>query len=51
MSFVSGSHRCGVLGNYRNYDLGDALDTFPELRELTRFRWRRLLWPGGPTDR
>lgn len=34
MSFVSGSHRRGVLGNYRNYDLGDALDTFPELREL-----------------
>lgn len=34
MSFVSGSHRQGVLGNYRNYDLGDALDTFPELREL-----------------
>jgi Phytanoyl-CoA dioxygenase (PhyH) len=34
MSFVSGSHRCGVLGNYRNYDLGDALDTFPELRRL-----------------
>ena len=22
-----------------------------ELRELTRFRWRSLLWPGGPTDR
>jgi hypothetical protein len=19
-----------------------------ELRELTRFRWKRLLWPGGP---
>lgn len=19
-----------------------------ELRELTRFRWRRLLWPNGP---
>jgi hypothetical protein len=34
MSFVSGSHRYGVLGNYRNYDKGDALDTFPELREL-----------------
>jgi len=34
MSFVNGSHRCGVLGNYRNYDLGDALDTFPELRKL-----------------
>ena len=34
MSFVSGSHRSGVLGNYRNYDLGDALDTFPELRKL-----------------
>ena len=35
MSFVNGSHRHGVLGNYRNYDPGDdALDTFPELREL-----------------
>jgi hypothetical protein len=22
-----------------------------ELRELTRVRWKRLLWPGGPTDR
>jgi hypothetical protein len=22
-----------------------------ELRELTKFRWSRLLWPGGPTDR
>jgi hypothetical protein len=19
-----------------------------ELRELTRFRWKRLFWPGGP---
>lgn len=34
MSFVNGSHRYGVLGNYRNYEKGDALDTFPELREL-----------------
>lgn len=34
MSFVSGSHRQGVLGNYRNYEHGDALETFPELREL-----------------
>ena len=34
MSFVSGSHRCGVLGDYRNYERGDALDTFPELRKL-----------------
>jgi ectoine hydroxylase-related dioxygenase (phytanoyl-CoA dioxygenase family) len=30
MSFVSGSHRLGVLGNYRN---GDLLDVYPELRE------------------
>lgn len=34
MSFISGSHRCGVLGNYRNYPKGDALDTYPELRDL-----------------
>jgi len=34
MSFVSGSHRQGVLGSYRAYGDGDALDAFPELREL-----------------
>jgi len=34
MSFVSGSHRLGVLGSYRSYGDGDALDAFPELREL-----------------
>lgn len=34
MSFVSGSHRRGVLGSYRAYGDGDALDAFPELREL-----------------
>jgi hypothetical protein len=21
-----------------------------ELRELTKFRWRRVLWPNGPHD-
>jgi hypothetical protein len=34
MSFVSGSHRCGVLGDYTTYGDGDALDAFPELRDL-----------------
>jgi hypothetical protein len=36
MSFVSGSHRAGVLGDYTTYGDGDALDTFPELRDLPR---------------
>jgi hypothetical protein len=37
MSFVSGSHRLGVLGNYRTYQKGeDLLDIYPNLRtELT----------------
>jgi hypothetical protein len=34
MSFVSGSHRHGVLGDYTTYGSGDALDAFPELRDL-----------------
>jgi Phytanoyl-CoA dioxygenase (PhyH) len=34
MSFVSGSHRVGVLGDYTTYGDGDALDVFPELRDL-----------------
>ncbi|EFC84547.1 phytanoyl-CoA dioxygenase family protein [Parafrankia sp. EUN1f] len=34
MSFVSGSHREGVLGDYTCYGDGDALDVFPELRRL-----------------
>jgi hypothetical protein len=34
MSFVNGSHRAGVLGDYTTYGDGDALDTFPELRQL-----------------
>ena len=34
MSFVSGSHRLGVMGSYRAYGDGDALDAFPELRAL-----------------
>jgi hypothetical protein len=34
MSFVSGSHREGVLGDYRTYPPGeDLLDVFPEIRE------------------
>jgi Phytanoyl-CoA dioxygenase (PhyH) len=33
MSFVSGSHRLGVLGNYRTYAKGeDLLDIYPNLR-------------------
>lgn len=34
MSFVSRSHRMGVLGSYHTYGSGDALDAFPELRDL-----------------
>ena len=34
MSFVNGSHRQGILGSYHTYGDGDALDVFPELREL-----------------
>jgi hypothetical protein len=34
MSFVNRSHRAGVLGDYTTYAEGDALDAFPELREL-----------------
>lgn len=34
MSFVNGSHRAGVLGDYTTYGEGDALDVFPELRDL-----------------
>jgi Phytanoyl-CoA dioxygenase (PhyH) len=34
MSFVNGSHRAGVLGDYTTYGDGDALDVFPELRDL-----------------
>lgn len=34
MSFINGSHRMGVMGNYSNYAFGDALDDFPRLREL-----------------
>jgi hypothetical protein len=33
MSFVNGSHRLGVLGNYRTYQQGeDLLDIYPNLR-------------------
>jgi hypothetical protein len=34
MSFVNGSHRAGVLGDYTTYNGRDVLDVFPELREL-----------------
>jgi ectoine hydroxylase-related dioxygenase (phytanoyl-CoA dioxygenase family) len=34
MSFISGSHRMGVLGDYQTYGGGDALDVYPELRDL-----------------
>ena len=36
MSFVNGSHRAGVLGDYTTYGGGDALDVFPELRRLEK---------------
>ncbi len=35
MSFVDGSNRLGVMGDYTTYGDGDALDAFPELRDLT----------------
>lgn len=34
MSFVSGSHRLGVLGDYTTYGGSDALGVFPELGDL-----------------
>jgi hypothetical protein len=34
MSFVSGSQKLGVMGSYHTYGGGDALDVFPELRDL-----------------
>jgi len=34
MSFVNGSHRAGVLGDYTTYGGLDALEVFPELRAL-----------------
>lgn len=33
MSFVNGSHRMGVMGDYTTYGDGDALTAFPELRD------------------
>jgi hypothetical protein len=36
MSFVSGSHRAGVLGDYTTYGERDALEVFPDLRQLER---------------
>lgn len=34
MSFISGSHKLGVMGNYDNYAGGDMRDIYPELRHL-----------------
>lgn len=34
MSFISGSHRMGVLGSYRTYGDKDIRELFPGLREL-----------------
>jgi len=34
MSFVNGSHRAGVMGDYTTYGGDDALGVFPELRDL-----------------
>lgn len=36
MSFVNGSHKAGVMGDYTTYDGGDALTAFPELQKLDR---------------
>jgi ectoine hydroxylase-related dioxygenase (phytanoyl-CoA dioxygenase family) len=35
MSFLNGSHRRGVMGDYTTYKGGDAIDTYPELGDLT----------------
>lgn len=34
MSFINGSHKLGVLGNYTSYDGRDIRDVWPELRDL-----------------
>ncbi|MDQ2648695.1 MAG: phytanoyl-CoA dioxygenase family protein [Actinomycetota bacterium] len=34
MSFVNGSHRAGVLGDYTTYGDRDAIEVFPELQRL-----------------
>jgi len=34
MSFISGSHRLGVMGSYHTYGGKDLRDIYPELREL-----------------
>lgn len=34
MSFVSGSHKLGVMGSYHTYGDGDVRDVYPELRDL-----------------
>ena len=34
MSFLNGSHKMGVLGNYSSYDGKDIRDIFPALREM-----------------
>ena len=34
MSFINGSHKMGVLGNYTAYQGRDIMDVWPELREL-----------------
>jgi hypothetical protein len=34
MSFIEGSHRLGVLGNYSSYEGQDIRDVYPELRAL-----------------
>lgn len=34
MSFLDGSHKMGVLGNYSSYDGEDIRDVFPALRDL-----------------
>ncbi|TGD76147.1 phytanoyl-CoA dioxygenase [Mangrovimicrobium sediminis] len=34
MSFITGSHKMGVMGSYHTYGDGDARDAFPELLDL-----------------
>jgi hypothetical protein len=52
MSFVNGSHRLGVLGNYRTYQKGeDLLDIYPNLRnDLMLVQPVDACWTGAPAE-
>jgi ectoine hydroxylase-related dioxygenase (phytanoyl-CoA dioxygenase family) len=49
MAFLSGSHRHGVMGDYRSYGGGNLLDVFPDLaRDCPRSGYL-VLWAGDVT--